>query len=126
MKKSTIYFIILIVAIIAAIIIFKSSKSSAGEEYTEFAQCLTDSGVKMFGAFWCPHCQNQKKLFGVSWNRINYVECSTPDGNSQTQICIDEKIQSYPTWEFADKSRVNGELTLQELSARSGCELTVQ
>lgn len=123
MKKSTIYFIILIAAIITAMIIFKSSKSSAGEEYNEFAQCLTDSGVKMFGAFWCPHCQNQKKLFGVSWNRINYVECSTPDGNSQTQICIDEKIQSYPTWELADKSRVNGELTLQELSSRSGCQL---
>lgn len=123
MKSSTIYFIVAVVIIIGIIIFFQSSKGSAGEEYNEFAQCLTDNNVKMFGAFWCPHCQNQKKLFGVSWNRINYIECSTPDGNSQTQICIDEGIRSYPTWEFADGSRVNGELTLQELSARSGCEL---
>jgi len=123
MKKSTIYFIILTLVIISIMVVFKSLKNSAGEEYNEFAQCLTDNGVKMFGAFWCSHCQNQKKLFGASWNKINYIECSTPDGNSQNQICIDEKIQSYPTWEFEDKSRVNGELTLQELSARSGCQL---
>src|SRR5690242_11019622 len=29
-----------------------------------FAQALSASGTKMYGAFWCSHCNNQKALFG--------------------------------------------------------------
>src|SRR3989344_3569664 len=36
-------------------------------KYDPFAQCLTDNGAKMFGAYWCPHCSDQKKMFGSSW-----------------------------------------------------------
>ena len=67
-----------------------------------FAQCLKDKGATFFGAFWCPHCQNQKKLFGRSVAKLPYIECSTPDGKGQLPICIDQKIEGYPTWEFAD------------------------
>jgi thiol-disulfide isomerase/thioredoxin len=31
-------------------------------KYDEFAKCLTDNGAKFYGAFWCPHCQAQKKM----------------------------------------------------------------
>jgi len=26
-----------------------------------FAKCLTENGAKMYGAYWCTHCENQKK-----------------------------------------------------------------
>jgi thiol-disulfide isomerase/thioredoxin len=87
------------------------------------AQCLTDKGVVFYGAFWCPHCQKTKKMFGSSARLLPYVECSTPDGKDQTQICKDKKITSYPTWVFPDGSILNGEHTLQELAAKSGCAL---
>ena len=70
-----------------------------------FATCLKDTGAVFYGAFWCPHCQEQKALFGRSRSKLPYIECSTPDGNSQTQVCKDKKVVGYPTWEFADGTR---------------------
>ena len=64
--------------------------------------------------------------FGSSKDLLPYVECSTPDGNEQVQICKDKKIEGYPTWEFADGSRLPGELSLQTLSEKTGCELPLE
>lgn len=88
-----------------------------------FAQCLKDRGAVFYGAFWCPHCANTKKLFGRSEKLLPYVECSTPNGQEQLQICKDKEIMTYPTWEFADGSRLTGERTLQELAEKTGCTL---
>jgi hypothetical protein len=93
--------------------------------YDSFAQCLTQKGAKFYGAFWCPHCQNQKKMFGSAATYLPYVECSTPDGQGQMQECADAKIKSYPTWVFADGAVESGEVTLQTLAARTSCELPV-
>ncbi len=92
--------------------------------YDEFAKCLSSKGVKMYGAFWCPHCQNQKKMFGNSWKYMTYVECSTPNGQDQTQQCKDSGIDGYPTWEFQNGKRISGELTLQQLASNSQCTIS--
>lgn len=88
-----------------------------------FATCLKDAGVKFYGAFWCPHCQEQKKLFGSSEKLLPYIECSTPDSQGQTTICKEQKIEGYPTWEFSDGTRQSGEMTLEQLSEKSQCPL---
>ena len=89
-----------------------------------FAQCLKDKGVTFYGAFWCPHCQATKAMFGNSAKLLPYVECSTPDGKGQLQICKDKGVTSYPMWTFANSTTtLNGERTLQELSELSGCPL---
>ncbi len=98
------------------------SQAQAGK-LDSFAQCLGDKGGTFYGAFWCPHCQNQKALFGKSEKLLPYVECSTPDGKGQLQVCIDNNITGYPTWEFADGERLTGEIPLGTLSEKSGCEL---
>ena len=92
-------------------------------KYDDFATCLKDKGAKFYGAFWCPHCQAQKAMFGKSASLLPYVECSTSDGQSQTQTCIDKKITSYPTWEFVDGSRFTGEIELSVLGEKTSCEL---
>ncbi|MEK7519907.1 MAG: hypothetical protein AAB581_01525 [Patescibacteria group bacterium] len=92
-------------------------------KYDAFAQCLEDKGAVFYGAFWCPHCQSQKKMFGSSEALLPYVECSTPNGKSQTQECKDKKIENYPTWEFADGSRMMGKIALEKLAEKTGCEL---
>jgi thiol-disulfide isomerase/thioredoxin len=89
----------------------------------DFAKCIKESGAKFYGAFWCPHCQDQKELFGSSKKHLPYVECSTPDSNSQLQVCKDAKVAAYPTWEFADGSRLEGEISLEKLAEKSGCML---
>ena len=88
-----------------------------------FAQCLKDKGAVFYGAFWCPHCQRTKALFGKSAKLLPYEECSTPDGKSRLQVCNDKDIQSYPTWIFADESRLTGERTLAELAEKTSCVL---
>ncbi len=90
----------------------------------KFAQCLSEKGVAMYGAFWCGHCNNQKKMFGDSWKSIVYVECSTSDGESQTEACKAENIRGYPTWKFADGKTLEGEVSFQQLSRYSGCALS--
>ena len=91
-----------------------------------FATCLADSGATFYGAFWCPHCQNQKALFGSSAKLLPYVECSTPDGRNQLSICTDAGVTGYPTWEFANGDREGGEVSLERLSELTNCPLPVQ
>ena len=93
---------ILIVGMIATVLVRSNIAPAGPGKYDTFAQCLKDKEVTFYGAFWCSHCQAQKKLFGSSVKLLPYVECSTADGNAQTQICIDKKVESYPTWEFAN------------------------
>lgn len=88
-----------------------------------FAQCLADKGVKMYGAWWCPHCKSQKELFGSSFAKINYTECSQPGSNDMNQTCKDAKIEGYPTWEFKDGTRVSGEQALEDLGKKAECTL---
>lgn len=91
----------------------------------QFATCLKDKGTLFYGAFWCPHCQNQKTLFGRSAKLLPYVECSTPDGQGQLQTCKDANIVTYPTWQFnaSTTDRLTGEITLATLAEKTSCVL---
>ena len=46
----------------------------------ELAQHLQHQEIKMYGASWCPHCAEQKMLFGSAFNAVPYVECSPYGG----------------------------------------------
>ena len=113
--------VIAVIVIIVGIVIINSQAPADGK-YDQFASCLKDKGAVFYGAFWCVHCQNQKKLFGDSARLLNYQECSTPDGNGQVPLCRDKKIESYPTWEFKDGSRELGEISLEKLAEKTGCQ----
>ena len=91
-------------------------------KFDQLAQCLTDKGTKMYGAYWCTHCQSQKRLFGKSFSKIKYIECSLPGGQEQTQECKDAGVNSYPTWEFGDGSRLEGQISLEILAEKSNCK----
>lgn len=126
-QKIFIGVIALVVIILIFVAVFSKEKVVGPGKYDQFAQCLGEKGATFYGAFWCPHCNAQKKLFGSSKSLLPYVECSTPDGNAQTQVCIDKKIGGYPTWEFADGSRpFSGEATLEQLAEKTGCVLPVE
>jgi hypothetical protein len=113
--------LVLIAIVILMGIVVKATTTTT--KYDSFAQCLSDKGLKFYGAFWCPHCQAQKREFGGSVKLLPYIECSTPDGKGQTQVCIDNKIESYPTWVYPDGTRTTGEQPLAALAEKSGCTL---
>ena len=117
--------VIVLVLLVGGVAILLSKERQPGE-LDSFASCLKDKGAVFYGAFWCPHCQNQKKLFGDSEDLLPYVECSTPDGNRQLSVCQEKNIQGYPTWVFTDGSRVGGEMTLSELAEKTSCALPAE
>jgi thiol-disulfide isomerase/thioredoxin len=94
-------------------------------KYDTFAQCINDSGAKFYGAFWCPHCQATKAMFGKSAKKLPYVECSTADGKGQLPICTEKEVKGYPTWIFPDGSRLSGEQTMESLAEKTACPLTL-
>jgi thiol-disulfide isomerase/thioredoxin len=112
-----------IILMVVVVIFAVSERQPDDGRYDGFASCLSEKGAIFYGAFWCPHCQSQKKLFGSSASKLNYIECSTPDGRAQTPVCIDRSVKSYPTWEFADGSRELGEVSLAKLAEKTGCVL---
>ena len=94
--------------------------SESTKESIEFAKYLNDNGVVKYSAYWCPNCLNQSELFGKqAYKELNVVECARDGKNSQTQLCIDKKIQGFPSWEINGKIII-GVKTLKELSKLTG------
>ena len=100
-------------------------KALGMRKYDNFAHCLSDRGVKFYGAYWCPHCAEQKEKFGASIDEVPYIECGVKgDLKAKTQVCKDAGIAHYPTWQFPPTGeRVELVFALEELSDRTGCPL---
>lgn len=88
-----------------------------------FAQCINDSGAKFYGAYWCPHCNDQKAEFGDSIDLVPYIECDANGKNSQAALCKTEAIKLYPTWKFSDGTVKESVLSFDELSQLTSCPL---
>jgi glutaredoxin len=75
----------------------------------------------MYGAYWCPHCHDQKQLFGREAAKIiPYVECAADGQNPQTALCqAKEGVTGFPTWEI-DGQFYGGTQALGALATASG------
>jgi uncharacterized membrane protein/glutaredoxin len=97
--------------------------TTSGEAEIALANHLKAIGAKKYGAFWCPHCYEQKQLLGKeAFKELTYVECDPQGNNSQTQACVDAKIQSFPTWVINGKTYPGVQLPekLAEISGYKG------
>lgn len=86
-------------------------------KYDDFAKCLAEKDIVMYGAEWCSGCKNQKMMFGKSFKYVNYVEC--PQNPS---LCVENGVNRYPSW-IIDGRLYIGVQDLQTLGSLSGCEL---
>ncbi|WOG93813.1 hypothetical protein DCAR_0313100 [Daucus carota subsp. sativus] len=89
------------------------------------AKHLQSIGAKMYGAFWCSHCVEQKQMFGSEAAKLlNYTECF-PDGYRTgvkiDKACANVGIEGFPTW-VINGQVLSGELELSELARISGFE----
>lgn len=124
MKKSTKKNVLFVGAILVTVLLTACGEASGGK-YKELAQCLTDKGVKMYGAFWCPHCSNQKATFGSDFENIQYIECSPNGRNSTSPVCINAGVKSYPTWFIPGQGLVTGEQEPERLAKLANCEASL-
>lgn len=80
------------------------------------ANRLEKLDAKMYGAFWCSHCYNQKQALGAqAVGKFEYIECDKEGVESQYPTCKAKKIPGYPTWEIRGKY-YPGEKDLNELT----------
>ena len=110
--------IIIVIGVISLIRFLATPENATAGKYDVLAQCLRDKGVTMYGADWCPHCQNEKNAFGSSFDFIPYVECS-----ADPERCLSKKIDGYPTWIFSDGKRLIGEQGPKRLAEESECSM---
>jgi thiol-disulfide isomerase/thioredoxin len=81
--------------------------------------------VKFYGAFWCPHCQEQKAIFGDDMRYIDYVECDARDPAAKPEECAAKKVDRYPTWFFPGQGNETGLHEPIDLAKKVGCESTL-
>lgn len=116
-------------------------KRSSTQQAIDLARYLSSKPIQLtfYGAFWCPHCQRQKEMFGKeAWDimRSNnlYVECDArgaDGGKAGAAVCLAKGIDGFPSWRARgtaagnNKSKsklanMSGEMPLAELARRSG------
>lgn len=121
MKSAIIISLVLIVGL--SIFLSGCSSEESDNQLDDFATCLTEEGVTMYGGFRCPHCKDVKNTFKDSWELIDYVECDPRGPDEQSLLCIEKSIEYYPTWELANGTFIVGAVPFPILSEATGCPI---
>src|ERR1700675_4172527 len=69
-------------------------------KYDSFAQCLATKQAKMYGLYWCPHCIEQKQMFGEAFYYVPYVECAIKGSKEEAAECKVAGVKLFPSWQF--------------------------
>ena len=121
------------------LIVLISGCTKVNPSVDALANCLAEKGVKEYGAFWCPNCAKQEKLFGSSFEIIKekvYLECdprcdvedikdlpiACRGKLGQTELCLQKNINKYPTWEFSNGETLIGVQEFSTLAEMAGCK----
>jgi uncharacterized membrane protein len=89
------------------------------DRLSALADYLRQNGAVFYGAYWCPHCQAQKQMFGAAANKLPYVECDPRGTNAQPGACQAAGVKAYPTW-VVNGQKVEGEVSPSDLARLSG------
>ena len=79
--------------------------TSSSIQKIEFARFLKDNNIVMYSAYWCPHCHDQKLMFGKeAVKEFKVVECAQDGKDNNYKLCQTKGIEGFPSWE------INGEI----------------
>jgi uncharacterized membrane protein len=96
-----------------------ASATMSADRLEALAEHLRTSGAVFYGAYWCPHCQNQKEMFGSAASQLPYVECDPRGTNSQPAACQAAGVRAFPTWAIGGQL-IEGEISPADLARLSG------
>src|SRR5271165_6377157 len=88
--------------------------------YDAFAKCLAANHAKMYGLYWCPHCAEQKEMFGKAFRYVPYVECAIKGSHDLTPECKAAGVKLFPSWQFGSNPPTPAVFPLNELSDKTG------
>ena len=87
-----------------------------------FARALAADGVQLFAAAWDADSTSQIQLFEDGGKDLPFIEVTGGD-RELNDVGEAEEISTFPTWQFSDDTRVEGILTLAQVSEMSGVEI---
>lgn len=89
--------------------------TASSERALALSSQLQALDTKMYGAYWCSHCYDQKQTLGKeAFSKITYIECSKDGKNSESGLCRKRDVPGYPTWQINGKL-YPGEQAIEEL-----------
>jgi hypothetical protein len=118
-KKMFTYGVVLILVAGA----FVGGRYYRNHKYDSFAKCLASKQAKMYGLYWCPHCIEQKQMFGEAFHYVPYVECAINGSKEEAPECKIAGVKLFPSWQFEMEPPREGVLSLEALSDKTGCSL---
>lgn len=115
MKRTTL--LLLVSLILITLILITGCNNTNNKNNGVLAKCLSEKGVVMYGTERCPHCIEQKELFGESFKFIIYVNC-----DYEYSKCSEAGVQFTPTW-IVNGEKYVGVQSLEKLAELSGCQI---
>jgi len=103
--------------------VFLAGRYYRNHKYDAFAKCLASKQAKMYGLYWCPHCIDQKEMFGAAFRHVPYQECAVKDSSEIVPACKIAGVKLFPSWQFGMEPPREGVLSLEALSDKTGCSL---
>jgi uncharacterized membrane protein len=101
--------------VLLAIGVFAVSPAGATPYQVALARHLSSTRAVMYGAYWCPHCQEQKDMFSAAAGMLPYVECDPKGSGARPDLCAQASVKSFPTWVIGDQ-RLVGTQSLDTLA----------
>ncbi len=117
----------LITSVAAGVFIYAGC---GGEEEQNLVDCLIEKNVKLYSAWWCGPCEQQKEELqdelGAEWNNFKeniFVECYDA-GYKGLEQCEGKKIYAYPAWEIpgGNPEWLYGVQDLETIAEIASCE----
>lgn len=119
-KQSYLMYAIVVLLLAGA---YLAGRYYRGHKHDSFAKCLAAHQAKMYGLYWCPHCADQKLMFGDSFENVPYIECAIRGSHEVAPECKAAGVKLFPSWQFGSEPPKVGVLSLDELSQKTGCKL---
>jgi hypothetical protein len=116
-------FIVYTLALILLVGAFYAGRRYKDHKYDSFAQCLATKQARMYGLYWCPHCLEQKEMFGASFHYVPYEECAIKGSSELATPCKMAGVKLFPSWQFGMEPPKEGVLSLEALADKTGCRL---
>ena len=94
--------------------------TASSPQKIKFAKFLRENDIVMYSAYWCPHCHDQKQLFGKeAVKELKVVECAKDGKDNEFELCQKKGISGFPSWEI-NGIIFSGTRDLNELAKKTG------
>ncbi|MAH03200.1 hypothetical protein CMI39_00225 [Candidatus Pacearchaeota archaeon] len=114
-RKYFVFGIVGLIIILSSFTVYSYMNKPGG--YDDFANCLSDIGVVVYGNDFCRFTNEQLNFFGKSKENLNYIKCF-----DNKKLCNEKGIEITPTWEINGKMYEQVQ-DFEKLSQISGCKL---